>query len=255
VVFIGRREAGDESAVAVADSNGCAAGINPDAAKLAALLELVERDAAGRWWYGRRHRPVVDILSIEGAGDLPAWLLDRRRQTWLFDITTEIDIPAYAAVSAEPEGRAIALGFAAHLNVNAAAISAVTEMVQLEFSLATASRLAGAMPLWEYWQHAVGVHVPPLDATLRQEPVRVKHRSRVDNGTELSAALAACERVGIDLYFADMTRLEIGIPVVRVLSTKLCHYKPRFDRTRLLAPDVHDLCPAARQPGPPWLTI
>jgi ribosomal protein S12 methylthiotransferase accessory factor len=52
-----------------------------------------------------------------------------------------------------------------------------------------------------------------------------------------------------------MTRLEIGIPVVRALSTKLCHYKPRFDRTRLLAPDALDLCPAAAKPGPPWLTI
>ena len=42
-VMIGRREPGDENAVAIGDSNGCAAGVSAEAAKTAALLELVER--------------------------------------------------------------------------------------------------------------------------------------------------------------------------------------------------------------------
>ena len=46
------------------DSNGCAAGATAEAAKLAALLELIERDATGIWWYGRCLRPGLDPARL-----------------------------------------------------------------------------------------------------------------------------------------------------------------------------------------------
>ena len=160
--FIGRRQAGDGKAVAIGDSNGCAAGPNADAAKLAAILELVERDATGRWWYGRRLRPPVDPACLRGA--LAEFLAGRARMTRLFDITTDIGIPVIAAASAEADGSDVALGFAAGLGADAAATAAVTEMLQMEVSL-TAARLMGeAAGAWSLWLAEVSMATPPLSA-------------------------------------------------------------------------------------------
>lgn len=241
-VFIGRREAGDEDAVAVADSNGCAAAAVADVARLAAVLELVERDATGRWWYGRRCRPPLDLSDIEGATDLVAFLRDRERGTVLFDITSDVAIPVIAAVSAEPDGRDVSLGFAARLDVHSAAASALTEMLQLELSLAAARSIGAAAESWHYWRKTVRMTTSPLDAAfLAHAPPPRMDLTSAAGCTGLSAALDACAAAGVDLWFADLTRTAIGVPVFRALSTTLCHYKPRFGRRRLLAPDDGDL--------------
>lgn len=46
-----------------------------------------------------------------------------------------------------------------------------------------------------------------------------------------------------------MTRPQLGIPVIRALSTDLCHFKPRFGRERLLAEDSRD-CGRPLEPVP-----
>jgi ribosomal protein S12 methylthiotransferase accessory factor len=239
--FIGRRPAGDENAVSIGDSNGCAAGSDAEAAKLAAVLELVERDATGRWWYGRRQRRTIDPTTIAGIGGLAGWLSGRARRSWLFDIGSDIAIPAIAAVSAEPDGRDVALGFAARLDEQAAATAALTEMLQMEISLAASLALGDAAGTWSRWRNDVSMRTAPLSAALAQSAGQLQPPRAPGAGADLPRAIEALARAGIDLWFADMTRPEIGVPVFRALSAKLCHYKPRFGRERLLAPDAHDL--------------
>jgi ribosomal protein S12 methylthiotransferase accessory factor len=253
-VFVGRREAGDEQAVAIGDSNGCAAGPDTEAAKTAAVLELIERDATARWWYGRRRRAPIDAAEIEGAPELVRWLAGRERRSVLFDITTDLDVPAVAAMSAEPDGSDIALGFSARLDLHSAAISALTEMLQMEVSLGAARALGEAAGSWAYWRREVRISVPPLEVTPdgRFEPLP-EPAGGPHSG--LPALLDACARSNVDLWFADMTRPAIGVPVFRALSTALCHYKPRFARSRLLAADPRDIAPVAERAGPPWLAI
>ncbi len=233
--FIGRKRAGDRAAVAIGDSNGCAAGPTIEEAKLAAVLELIERDATARWWYARTRRAPVDLASVADEGGILVWLAARPRRTWLFDITTDLGIPVFAAASAEPDGRDIALGFAARLEPQAAVIPALTEMLQMEVSLTAARALGEAAPNWAEWRAKVSMATAPLDAAMKTRPEPL-HVSRTPVGpSRLSAVLDACARCAIDLYFADMTRPGIGVPVVRVISTAFCHYKPRFGRQRLFA--------------------
>jgi ribosomal protein S12 methylthiotransferase accessory factor len=250
--FIGRRRAGDRRAVAVGDSNGCAAGVDADAARLAALLELVERDATGRWWYGRRHRPAIDPASFASLGALAPWLSGRRRVTRLVDITTDIGIPVIAACSAEADGSDVALGFAARLDREAGAISAVTEMLQMEVSLETARLLGDTAGAWAAWRDEVSMATRPLSAGF-PSPLRGGARGgSAGVGFEskpaspnLAVALELLAAQSIDLCFIDMTRAEIGVPVFRAVSAMLCHYKPRFGKARLLAPDARDIEPVA----------
>lgn len=100
-VFIGRRAAGDELAVAIGDSNGCAAGVSKEEARLAALLEMIERDAMARWWYGRRPRQHHPLDSLPLDARLAQYLAERDRRTYLVDVATDLRVPAFAAVSCE----------------------------------------------------------------------------------------------------------------------------------------------------------
>jgi ribosomal protein S12 methylthiotransferase accessory factor len=247
-MLIGRREAGDEEAATVADSNGCAAGQTADAARFSALLELIERDATARWWYGRRVRNSValeelaEAMSVRMESDLSA-LAARGRRSRVFDITTDLGVPAFATVSAEPDGQGVALGFAAKASRAEAILSAITEMLQMEFSLAMAQAEPDASSQWTRWLSEVTLALPPLDA---RSPCDADAFMNDSAPVTLESALDACARSSIGIWFADLTRAAIGVPVFRALSTELCHYKPRFERTRLLAPDPRDLAAAAR---------
>lgn len=236
--FIGRKTAGDPDAIAIGDSNGCACGQSIDDAKLAALLELIERDATGRWWYGCRARPLLDPVSLEDNTDLVAWLAARSRQSWLLDLTTDLGIPVVAAVSAEPDGSDVALGFAARLDMRAAAVAALTEMVQMELPLMAARALGASMGQWGLWCDIVRMTTPPLNAASSQR--RKKPISAWPAGCSTSSVLEACARSGITLWFADMTRVELGVPAFRAISSTLCYSKARFGRNRLLALDKLD---------------
>jgi ribosomal protein S12 methylthiotransferase accessory factor len=242
--FIRRRKAGDDAAVAIGDSNGCACGLDVDSAKLAAVLELLERDAAARWWYGRRRRPLLDWSRLGNEGELTAWLASRPRRTWLFDITADIDIPVAVAASAEADGSDVVLGFAARLGMRDAAVAALTEMLQMEFSLAAARELGDTAEHWRDWRARVRMTTPPLNAT----PIRGDFADSQCTLPSLAAVIEACARQGIRIWFADMTREAIGVPAFRAISPDLCHLKPRFARKRLLAPDRRDIGPVL--PGP-----
>lgn len=252
-VLIGRREAGDADAVAIGDSSGCAAGEAAEVATLSAVLELVERDATGRWWYGGRRRRPVTPDAADLPAPLAAFLTERARRTVVFDITTDLGIPVVAAVSAEADGADVALGFAARLDAPAAACAAATEMLQMEVALQAARELGREAADWWAWRRRVTMALPPLDAAARLPAGGIAAANRVDgrraggprtggrplNG--LGAVLAALDRAAIPLWTVDLTRPAIGVPVARALSTALCHAKPRFARPRLGAPDPRDI--------------
>jgi ribosomal protein S12 methylthiotransferase accessory factor len=240
-MLIGRRSPGDEQAVAIGDSNGCAAGHTIEQAKLAALLEIIERDAVARWWYGRRRRPVINLASLQDVSGLVKWLENRERHCFLFDVTSDLGVPVAAAASSEPDGRDVVLGFAASAELRKASIGALSEMVQLEFSLNAARALGNSAGPWSVWRSSVTMAMPPLDAALIAErTISIDERNISDPLTWL---FECCAGAGVAAFFVEMTRARIGIPALRAISCDLCVIKPRFARKRLLAPDARDLYP------------
>jgi ribosomal protein S12 methylthiotransferase accessory factor len=257
-VLIGRREAGDTQAVAIADSNGCSSAEELGGAKASAVQELIERDALARWWYGRRARPVVDISDIQGGPLVVAYLLERARICRLFDITTDLGIPAFAAVSAEPDGSDVAIGSSASQDADHAALSALLEMLQMEISLEIARRAGSEAAAWDAWRRAVSMATPPLSLAATRIPLPRLPKSEQGPQDPLSTYLDACSTAGVSLYYCDMTRRQLGIPTVRALSPDLCHFKPRFARTRLLARDPRDCGrsdEAIAEPNPSLLLV
>jgi ribosomal protein S12 methylthiotransferase accessory factor len=120
-------------------STGCAAGRSIEHAMQHALSELIERDAARRWWRGSHTARAMDI-SHPALASAMAWLGaarcgDTGRDVTLLDISGDAVIPVVAAVSFLQHGGGFVVGTAAHPQLGKAAEGALREMVQMEFGL------------------------------------------------------------------------------------------------------------------------
>src|SRR5690606_7081690 len=109
-----------EPRFARACSNGNATGNTLEEAILQGFLELVERDAVAIWWYNRLRKPAVDLESF--GEPYFTRLRDRYhaagRDLWVLDITSDLKVPAFAAVSRRVDGERdqLLFGFGAHFD-------------------------------------------------------------------------------------------------------------------------------------------
>src|SRR5207253_4706609 len=73
-----------------ADSNGNAAGATREAAMLQGLLELIERDAVGIWWFNAIQRPSIALsdLADPWVSDCIDRFARHGRELWVLDLTT-----------------------------------------------------------------------------------------------------------------------------------------------------------------------
>lgn len=203
-----------------ADSNGCASGINRDDALNRAILEVIERDAMAIWWYARQRRRHVPVTCLDRlAPRLSWWLGKRQRRIMLIDITSDVGVPAMAAVSHEDNGGRVAIGSAADSDFEAATISAVTEMIQMEVSMTMGPP---SVELENWFAKASVYNMPQFHPNLDVSP---KTYGVVDPLQQLGAA-------GHKVFAVDMTRAEDLQTTVRVIVPALSalHRKPDLDR-------------------------
>lgn len=214
-------------------SSGCAAGTSVEAATLRALLELIERDAVALWWRGgRRGRSIAtDSDAARAAAELLAQLRQGKtdRETWLLDITTDVEIPVVAAVSTRPDGFGFAFGFGARLNLADSVRAAIFELCQVELGqhvVAAKRHEAGDEALNESDRRQLrrGTLFDTRDCKLLRpetEPDVVSRERLDDSASSLQHVLERLEGRGIAAYAIDLTRPQFGVPVVRVLAPGL----------------------------------
>src|SRR5271170_3506636 len=140
-----------------ADSNGCAAGNTLEEAIVQGFLELVERDAYAIWWYNRLQRPQLDLSQFDDSyvRDLRRQLAESGRKLWVLDVTSDLGVPTFVAVTHWMQnGREnIEFGSGAHFDTKIALLRALTELNQfLSLGLmgggtGEKSSLDGATPL------------------------------------------------------------------------------------------------------------
>ncbi|HWE35269.1 MAG TPA: TOMM precursor leader peptide-binding protein [Isosphaeraceae bacterium] len=228
----------------VADSNGNAAGNTLEEAILQGFLELVERDAVALWWYNRVRRPGVDLDAFADPyfGRLRDHLDGRGRELWAIDLTSDLGVPVFAAVSRRVEGPAerIFLGFGAHLDPRVALLRAVTEMSQMMSGLSDDDGDPRHEPLDDpetiHWLRTATVANQPYLLPDGSPPRRESDYPKdwADDVTEdVRACQALVERHGMELMTLDQTRPEIGLPVAKVIVPGLRHFWARFAPGRL----------------------
>jgi len=211
----------DVNQFAYGDSNGNAAGSCVEDAVLQGLLELIERDAAGIWWYSRSRRPEVAVDTPYVKAMTRAHAAEGRRLR-LLDLTTDLGVPVCVAVALGDKTDSFFVGFGAHLDPAIAVTRAITEVNQI---LAINKRKQR-------------VHGGDLTDRSFLEPHGSREMSTVampsdDLRDDVVACVKILARLGLEMIVLDQTREDVGLPVVKVIVPGLQHFRPRFAPGRL----------------------
>ncbi|ASG24080.1 TOMM precursor leader peptide-binding protein [Nitrospirillum viridazoti] len=223
-------------------SNGNAAGNTREEALLQGFFELVERDATALWWYNRLRRRGVatDTFNDPYLPRIARHYREKHgRETWALDLTSDLGIPVFVALSREvdaPQER-ILFGLGCHLDARIALQRAYAEMNQM-LGLATAE-VEGKIedPETLHWlQTATVENQPylapdPAQAPARHEDFPVQHSG--DFLADINHCLSILDRAGLEMLVLDQTRAELGLPVVKVVVPGLRHFWARYAPGRL----------------------
>ncbi|HEY9811657.1 MAG TPA: TOMM precursor leader peptide-binding protein [Halomicronema sp.] len=223
-----------------ADSNGNAAGNTLEEAILQGFMELMERDSVAIWWYNCLRRPGVDLASFNDPYLLDVENLYRAngRDFWVIDITSDLGVSTFAAISAriEVERENVIAGFGAHLDPRIAILRAVTEMNQLGFFVDHAdSSQTGPWGEWLKYNLNTQTHSylkPNPDLPLKRYQDYPKRWSD-DILVDVMTCVEIVKQAGMETLVLDQTRPDIGLNVVKVIVPGLRHFWSRFAPGRL----------------------
>ncbi|NJR57825.1 MAG: TOMM precursor leader peptide-binding protein [Cyanobacteria bacterium CRU_2_1] len=230
-----------------ADSNGCAAGNNIEEAILQGFMELVERDAVALWWYNCLQKPLVDLDSFDEPyfQSLKQYYQTINRELWVLDITSDLNIPVFAAISRRSDRSVedIVLGYGAHFDPKIAISRALTEVNQILPNVL----LANADSTTQYPPSADRLAVDWWKtATLADQPYlvpddRVAAKVRTDYpeiaSEDLLEDVKLCQQIveknGMEMLVLDQTRPDIGLRVAKVIVPGMRHMWRRLGSGRL----------------------
>ena len=229
-----------------ADSNGTAAGNTREEAILQGFMELVERDSVAIWWYNRIQRPAVNLASFDEPyfQALKDYYKTIDRQLWVLDITSDLNIPTFAAISrridrAEED---IIYGFGAHFDPKIAITRALTEVNQvLPAVLATGSdgktEYRFSDPLAREWWNIATCQNQPYLVPDAKVPLKTAadypHQESDDLLEEVMTCVDIAAQQGLETLVLDQTRPDIGLNVVKVIIPGLRHFWKRLAPGRL----------------------
>ena len=229
-----------------ADSNGCAAGAVLEEAVLQGFLELVERDAVAIWWYNRLRRPAVDLTSSADpyVAALVSYYGEQRRNLWVLDVTSDLGIPTFAALSSRVDKAEedIIYGFGAHLNPDVALARALTEVNQSLEAVPSATgpdsarTYRGGPDAVRWWRTVRTADAAYLMPDTSVEPRRLQRIANLSSD-DLHEDILTCQKIaaarGVEILVLDQSRPDVGLPVVRVVAPGLRHFWARFGAGRL----------------------
>lgn len=241
LVFLHPPAAGTKP-IGYATSSGLACGPSFVEAALAALLELVERDAVMVAWSNRLSLP---LLSWEGERELEA--LDRRffavtgLRYAVIDASVLLGVPVAIGVLHGPPGSraALAVGAGCSARMPDAWLKALSEAFGVYRWLGLQRETEPSRPLPRkeevrtfddhmlfYATHARARLASFLDASpARTRPAHAPPLTGSAPREQLEAVLVRLERHGVSAYAVDVTSSDVeslGLRVVRVVAPELC---------------------------------
>jgi oxazoline/thiazoline synthase len=221
-----------------ADSNGCAAGNTREEAIVQGFLELAERDSYAMWWYNRVQRPELDLSAFDDSyvRDLQIQLAETGRRLWVLDITNDLGIPSYVALSQSEENGQdfIEFGSGSHFDPRIAMLRSLTELNQfLSIGLmglrSTETMGDDGSGLLRLADHP---YLTPNGSPAVRPDLDSKF-GRLDKREQVMTCVNLVKRLGLDFLVLDQTRPDIEVPVVRVIVPGLRHFYRRFAPGRL----------------------
>lgn len=226
-----------ESRLFRTNTNGLASGNTREEAVFHALMEVIERDAWSLVEATRNTGSLVTEISDGIGAELLHRFTDASVDVVIKDITSDIGIPTIAAVADDvllKDPALLTIGMGSHTNAGIALLRALTEVAQSRLTQIHGAREdttdAGfrkqlgyerTKRMNRYWFNGTGEvrfqEIPSFDSD--------------DFLTDIRYVVSALGRVGLHrVIVVDLTREEIGIPVVRVIVPGLEVYAVDQDR-------------------------
>lgn len=219
------------------NTNGLASGNTIEEAVFHALMEVVERDAWSLVEVTKRTGPQIEGVMDGLAADLLAKFAAAGVEITLRDITSDTGIPTVAAVADDvvlKDPALLTIGMGSHTSARIAVLRALTEVAQSRLTqihgaredtdTADVRRMIGyerTKRLNRHWFAENGsiefAAMPSFDSD--------------DFLTDIGHVTGLLAQAGLSrVIVADLTRPEIGIPVVRVIVPGLEMYAMDQDR-------------------------
>ncbi|MFZ1126894.1 YcaO-related McrA-glycine thioamidation protein [Methanoregula sp.] len=205
-------------------TNGLASGNTLEEAIFHALSEVIERDAWSLVEATRDTGPAVTGVSDPVLAEMQEKFAEAQVEVTLRDITSDIGIPTMAAVADDvllKDPTLLTIGIGTHTSTRIAAMRALTEVAQSRLTQIHGARedttTAGLRKKMGY------------DRAKRINGYWFKDNGTVDYQTlrsfdsddfakDIQFAIGALKKQGLDrVIVVDLTREEIGVPVVRVI--------------------------------------
>lgn len=233
------------------DANGNAAGNTLEEAILQGFFEVVERDSVSLWWYNRIPRPGVDLESCDDPyiAKLHQYYRSIGRDIWVLDITADMSVPTFAAVSRRTGHPVedIILGFGTHFNARLAVLRALTEANQFLPSVARKDAQGNTQYFFhdkdaiEWWKTATIATdpyvTPDLSVPLRQvSEFSDPSSSDIKRDVELCSELVS--QRGMEMLVLDQTQPDLELSVAKVIVPGMRHFWKRFGPGRLYTTPV-----------------
>ncbi|HXU29126.1 MAG TPA: TOMM precursor leader peptide-binding protein [Thermoanaerobaculia bacterium] len=233
---------GNHPEITRADSNGCAAGSCREEAILQGFLELVERDAVAIWWYNRLRCPgvAVETFEVPYFDRLADHFEAHHRRLWVLDLTTDLGVPTFAAVSrrTDTEAQDVIFGFGAHFDALTAVSRAITEHNQFlpyVFS-GTPDQPAERSVMTDWYLHAKveeQTYLLPDESVERRRPADYASHASNDLAEDVRRCVEIARSRGLQTLVVDQSRPDVELSVVKVIVPGLRHFWARFGPGRL----------------------
>ncbi len=233
--------------IASADTNGTASGNSKTEAFVQAFLELIERDNVAIWWHNRLQYCAVDLSSFENnyIRQVQKIYKERyQRKLWVIDITTDNDIPTFVAVShytGEDDYQEVCFSSAAHFDANIAMLRTICEHNQL-WVLIRNNRLNKEYHElsheFAYWLKSARVdkdgfcYLNPSNEPLKKFSDYTDYR-HLSLNVQRQKCLDIVKKNNWQIFISDLTRVDIAMPVVKVMIPQLRSMHTRLDTGRL----------------------
>jgi len=205
-------------------TNGLASGNTPEEAVFHALMELVERDAWSLVEASRDTGPAVEDIDDPLAGSLLGKFQAADVAVTVRDITSDIGIPTIAAVSDDTRLRdptLLTIGMGSHTSARIAVLRALTEVAQSRLTQIHGARedttVADIRKKMGY-ERAKRMNRYWFEAPIQEKFSTIPSFDSPDFLDDIMLTIRRLEAAGLSRVIAtDLTRAEIGVPVVRVV--------------------------------------
>jgi len=228
----------------IPDSNGIAAGNNLEEAILQGLFEVIERDSVSLWWYNKAVRPSVDLSGIDGrfVEGLRSAYSEMGREFWVLDITADLGVPSFVAVSSRPdrEQEYVTFGCGSHVDPRIAILRALTELGQVTVAADQADwedDSAQTNIVMKQWvaeaKIADNAYLAPSPDVPEKSLADFPYEQLDDIRLDIENCVEILTRAGLETLVLDLTKPDVGMSVVRVAVPGLRPHARRLAPGRL----------------------